>query len=107
MSKSARAAMIGLVVLYFVSTAVLYGRLSDTNGALARTQQALEKTTSDSANTRITTVTQRCKFTALVTNVLVKQDPQVAGPFKKSLAGCMKQLAVVKQIAASAPTSTK
>jgi type II secretory pathway component PulJ len=72
---------------------------------LARTQHALEKTVADSANTRITTVTQRCDFTRLVTNVLIQQDPQVAPPFQKSLAGCEKQLAIVKLIAANSPTT--
>lgn len=78
--------------------------LADTQSQLAQTQTSLAKIVKDSAETRITTVTQRCDFTRLVTNVLVQQDPKVAAPFKASLTGCLKQLAIVKKIAASAPS---
>jgi hypothetical protein len=77
-----------------------------TQHELARTQNELEASGKASAETRITTVTQRCDFTRLVTNVLIRQDPQVAGPFEKSLAGCLVQLALVKKIAAAAPSTT-
>lgn len=72
--------------------------------SLVATQNLLLTSVKASAETRVTTVTQRCKFTSLVLDVLVKQDPAVSAPFSKSLHGCLVQLAVVKKIAANAPT---
>lgn len=101
------AVAVALLVIAVIGNRQVADKQAGLSQALSRTQSALEKSAKDSANTRITTVTQRCNFTRLVTNVLVRQDPQVAAPFQRSLAGCLAQLAVVKKIAASAPTTTK
>ena len=77
----------------------------------------LSTVVSESANTRITTVTQRCGLTKdvqqlshLSAGVITEFDPKIAGPFdaldgtlRVSYAGCEKQLATVKQIAKQAP----
>lgn len=81
--------------------------------ALHRTQRALEATQSllltsqkASTETRITTVTQRCEFTKLVVDELVRRAPQIdAAPFARSYEGCERQLAKVKQINATTPAA--
>lgn len=80
-------------------------------------QGRLSTVVSESANTRVTTVTQRCgltvdvqKLSELSAGVITEFAPKIAKPFDalngkllKSYNGCEKQLAEVKRIAKQAP----
>lgn len=98
--------LLGLaLILYALVTVQVQGdHLNDQHRSLVATQRLLLQSVKESADTRVTTVTQRCAFTSLVLNVLVQQDPSVSAPFNRSLAGCRVQLALVKKIAAAATT---
>lgn len=76
--------------------------LEEQQSELKATQRQLHETVLKSAETRITTVTQRCELTGLIDQVLIKQDPSVAPRFTQSYRGCEKQLTQVKKIAAQA-----
>lgn len=98
--------LLGLaLILYALVTVQVQGdHLDAQHRSLVATQNLLLMSVKESAETRVTTVTQRCAFTSLVLDVLVKQDPAVAPPFNRSLAGCRVQLKLVKKIAAATPT---
>lgn len=81
------------------------------------TSRRLSMTVSESAQTRVTTVTQRCALTQKVANfallserVIVRFAPQSAPPFSKAYAGfessyqsCETQLVTVRAIAHQSP----
>jgi hypothetical protein len=58
-----------------------------------------------SAETRITTVSQRCDLTHKITEVLGKDDPRRVHVFQVSYRGCLAQLKEVKHIATQAKLS--
>jgi hypothetical protein len=91
------------VVIALASSFRTQAHLKATQNELLATQHALAVSQKKSTETRIVTVTQRCQLTKLILDVLVRQDPVVAGAFQASYAGCEKQLAEVKSINAHAP----
>jgi hypothetical protein len=77
---------------------------------LRAVQSYLLRSNKEQLASRVTTVTQRCDFTALVTEELVKRAPAIdAGPFKKSYLGCREQLAGLRaklKVTPTAPASS-
>lgn len=64
----------------------------------------LQSTVTQSSQTRVHTVEQRCQLTQLILRVLVRVHDKVdAAPFQASYATCEKQLLTVKKIAREAP----
>lgn len=65
------------------------------------------ETANKSAAARVITVAQRCDLTNLILQVIVKDDPRRADGFRKSYAGCEKQLVEVRAISAAANPKAK
>lgn len=91
--------IIGAVVAFYIQGT----NLSNAGAKLTALQHQLAGTVSASANTRITTVTQRCRLTYLDSRLAAAvHKSELQAQYVTSWRGCEKQLKKVKKIAKSA-----